>query len=475
MGEPASSGIAAAFALQKAGVERRRLAFGLAERRAALSGLRDTVRRREGEIVAALAADFGKPEPEVILTEILPVLQDIRHTLRHLRRWMRSRRVGPTLATFGTASRIQPQARGTCLIIAPWNYPLNLALGPLVSCLAAGNSAIVKPSEMTPATSALIARIVAETFPPDLVTVVEGGRDAATELLALPFDHIFFTGSPAVGRIVMAAAAKNLTSVTLELGGKSPTIIGPGADLARAAQWVAFGKFANAGQTCIAPDHLFVHETVKDAFVTALRARITAAYGADPARSRDLARIVNTHHARRLRGLLDDAVAKGARLVAGGEGQGGQDGREDTRLAPVLIEAVTPEMEIDAAEIFGPILPIMAYDDVSDVIARINARPKPLALYVFDRDRAFADRIVAATSSGGVGVNLTVMHYTHPDLPFGGVNESGIGAAHGEHGFRAFSHERGIMENRFSALPLLFPPYGERARRLVGLAKRFLG
>jgi len=460
--------IASAFALQKAGVEKRRLEFGLAERLAALAALRGTVQKRQDEIVAALAADFGKPETEVILTEILPVLQEIRHTSAHLKKWMKPRSVSPTLATLGTASRIRREPRGVCLIVSPWNYPFNLALGPLVSCLAAGNSAILKPSEMTPATSALIASIVAEAFAPDLVTVIEGAREASTALLALPFDHIFFTGSPAVGKIVMEAAAKNLTSVTLELGGKSPTIVGPGADLKRAAEWVTFGKFANAGQTCIAPDHLFVHESVRKGFLAALRARIAKAYGNDPLASPHLAGIVNDHHAGRLGRLLDDATANGAKIIGGGE-------RNGTRMAPTLLEAVTPDMEIDREEIFGPVLPVIAYADIDEVIARINARPKPLALYVFDRDRAFAERIIAATSSGGVGVNLTVMHYTHPGLPFGGVNNSGIGAAHGEHGFAAFSHERAIMENRFSSLPMLFPPYTAGVRRLAGMAKKLLG
>lgn len=460
--------IAAAFARIRAGDADRRAHFGLRERRAALAALRAAMLRNEAAIVAALHADFGKPEPEVVLTEILPVLQEIRHTSARLRRWMRPRHVLPTLATFGTRATIRREPRGTCLIISPWNYPFNLAMGPLVSALAAGNGAVIKPSEMTPATSALIARIVAETFAPDLVTVVEGGKEVATALLALPFDHIFFTGSPAVGRIVMAAAARTLASVTLELGGKSPTVVGPGADIARAADWIAFGKFANAGQTCIAPDHLFVHDSVRAPFLDALRARVRRAYGDDPGQSADLARIVNDHHAGRLRRLLDDALARGARILDGG-------GQEGTRLHPTLIEGLTPEMEIDREEIFGPVLPVIPFTDLAEVIARINARPKPLALYVFDRDRGFADRIIAATSSGGVGVNLTVMHYTHPGLPFGGVNHSGIGAAHGEHGFRAFSHERSIMENRFSALPLLFPPYGPRVRRLAQLAKRLLG
>lgn len=458
----------ALFEAQRRLVPARRTGFGLAERRDALDRLRAMLRAHEAEIIAAIAADFGKAATETRLSEILPVLQEIAHARRHLRRWMRPRRVWPSLTTFGTSGRVIAEPRGVALIIGPWNYPLLLTLGPLVSALAAGNAVILKPSEKTPATSALIASMIGATFPPDLVAVVEGGVPETTELLALPFDHIFFTGSPAVGKIVMEAAARNLASVTLELGGKSPTVVGPGADLKRAADWVTFGKFANAGQTCIAPDHLFVHESVKDGFLAALRARIAKAYGKDPLASPHLAGIVNDHHAGRLGRLLDDALAKGARIVGGGE-------RNGTRIAPTLMEAVTPDMEIDREEIFGPVLPVIAYSEVGEVISRINARPKPLALYVFDRDRAFAERIIAATSSGGVGVNLTVMHYTHPGLPFGGVNNSGIGAGHGEHGFLAFSHERAIMENRFSSLPMLFPPYTAGVRRLAGMASRMLG
>ena len=459
--------IAALVAAQRAGSDARRVHFGRAERRAALDRLAATVKAEQAAIIAALQADFGKPEAETVLTEILPVLQEIHHARRHLRRWMKPRRVGLTLVALGTSARIVPQAKGTCLIIAPWNYPFLLALGPLVSALAAGNAAVIKPSELTPATSALIARLVAAAFPPDLVAVVEGGREAAEALLEQPFDHVFFTGSPAVGRSVMAAAAKHLASVTLELGGKSPCIVGPGADLDRAAAWIAFGKFANAGQTCIAPDHLFVHEAVKEAFLAKLRARIARAYGGGAA-SPDLARIVNDAHAARLAGLVRDALAKGARLAL----DGGQDGRA---MGPTLLEAVTPEMEIDREEIFGPVLPVVTYADATEVIARINARPKPLALYVFDRDRARVDQVVGATTSGSVGVNLTVLQFSHAGLPFGGVGNSGLGAAHGEHGFRAFSHDRAVLVNRFSVLPMIFPPYTAGVRRMIGLAQRVLG
>ncbi|WP_417586426.1 aldehyde dehydrogenase family protein [Pararhodobacter oceanensis] len=464
---PIPPDISAAFERQAARVVDRRRNYGLAERRADLARLSEVITANEAAIVAALAEDFDKPETEVILTEIIPVQQDIKHARRHLGRWMRPARAAPSLATFGTSARVRPEARGVCLIIAPWNYPFSLALGPLVSCLAAGNAAIVKPSEMTPATSALIARLIAEAFPPDLVTVCEGAVEVSQALLALPFDHIFFTGSPAVGKIVMAAAAKTLASVTLELGGKSPTIIGPDADLKRAADWVVFGKFANAGQTCIAPDHLYVHASVKEEFTDLLRARIGKAFG-DGGASPALASIVNAKHAERLGKLLADAREKGAEVTLGGS-------RDGVRVAPTLLEAITPEMEIDREEIFGPILPIMTYEDLTQVIAQINARPKPLSLYIFDKDRSRIDRIIAETSSGSVGVNLTMIQFIHHGLPFGGVNNSGIGNAHGRYGFRAFSHERAVLSNYFSALPLIFPPYTRRVKRLIGLAKRVLG
>ena len=461
------SDLDALFAAHAAQVMARRRDFGYAARRKLLHALARTIRAEEAAICAALAADFGKPAAEVILTEILPVGQEIRHTLRHLRGWMRPARVPVNLAMLGTSARVIPQARGVCLIIAPWNYPFNLMLGPLVSAIAAGNSAILKPSEITPATAALIAELVAKVFPPDLVSTVQGGPEVAQALLALPFDHIFFTGSPTVGRKVMAAAAQNLSSVTLELGGKSPTIIGPNANIAQAAHWISFGKFGNAGQTCIAPDHVFVHHSVKADFTAALQARIAAAYGKG-ATSPHLARIVNDHHALRLQGLLDDAVSKGADVLSGG----GADGRS---FPPTLIASLTPEMHISNEEIFGPILPIIAYNDLDEVIAAINARPKPLALYVFDRKIDFIDQVLMQTTYGSVGVNLTMAQFSHMGLPFGGVNGSGIGAAHGRAGFDAFSHQRAVLRNIASPLPRLFPPYTARVRRLIDMVKRILG
>jgi aldehyde dehydrogenase (NAD+) len=459
--------VAALFQAMAAGNEARRIGFGHAERHEALGKLADAVRRNEAALIAALKADLGRPEAETILMDYVNVLQEIRHARRHLRSWMRPRWAMPTLATFGSSGRIEAQPRGTCLIIAPWNVPFNLALGPLVSCLAAGNAAIIKPSEMTPATSGLITRLIAETFPPDLVTVVEGDKTVAEALLSLPFDHIFFTGSPAVGKIVMTAAAKHLSSVTLELGGKSPVIVGEGADLKQAADWITFGKFLNAGQICISPDHLYVHASVKSAFLDLLRARIVKAFGSGEA-SPHLTRIVSPGHAARLSGLIADAMAKGATPTLA-QGQDGQ------AMGPHLIEGMTPDMRLAEDEIFGPILPVIPFDDLDPVIAAINKQSKPLALYIFDRDRARVRRIVAATTSGAVGVNLALVQFGHTNLPFGGVNGSGIGSAHGHAGFRAFSHDRAVLRNRFMPLPLLFPPYGPRVMRLLGLLKRVLG
>lgn len=458
----------ALFEAQRRLVPARRTGFGLAERRDALDRLRAMLCAHEAEIIAAIAADFGKAATETRLSEILPVLQEIAHARRHLRRWMRPRRVWPSLTTFGTSGRVIAEPRGVALIIGPWNYPLLLTLGPLVSALAAGNAVILKPSEKTPATSALIARMIGATFPPDLVAVVEGGVPETTGLLALPFDHIFFTGSPAVGRVVMAAAARTLASVTLELGGRSPAIVTEGADIAQAARWIAWGKFLNAGQTCVAPDHVYVHEDLAPRLIAALRAEIRRAYGPDPRQSPDLARIVSAADWARLAGLVEDARAGGAEVL-----EGGLSDAATRYVAPTLIAGATPDMALLRTEIFGPVLPILTFRDLAEPVAAINAGERPLALYVFG-DRAVARRVVEATSSGSVGINLTVAPFVHPNLPFGGIGHSGLGAAHGEAGFRAFSHEKPVLANRFSMLPLVFPPYGRRVRGLVaGLLRLF--
>ena len=451
--------LAELFARHKAQVAGRRVSFDRAARLAALAALRQAVLDQQNQIIAALQSDFGKHPVETLLSEIMPVLQEIDHARRHLRGWMRGRRVWPGLTTLGASARVVPQARGVALIIAPWNYPVTLALGPLVSALAAGCSVIVKPSEMVPATSALLNTLIARTFPADLVAVAEGGVEVATELLALPFDHIFFTGSPEVGRVVMAAAARHLASVTLELGGKSPVIVGPDANIAQAARWIAWGRFFNGGQTCVAPDHVFVDQAIAPAFSVALKAEVARMWG----QPGNLARVVNARHAARLRGLIADAAALGAQ-VTGGQGEG-------TTLTPTLLEGTTEAMAVSHQEIFGPVLPLIPYADLKAVLARIEAGPKPLALYVFG-GKELADKVVAETTSGSVGVNLTVLTFSHPNLPFGGIGNSGLGAAHGHDGFRAFSHERAVMVNHFLPMRFLMPPYGARVRRLARLLLR---
>ncbi|MDZ7909131.1 MAG: aldehyde dehydrogenase family protein [Gemmobacter sp.] len=440
---------------------------GLALRRAILGRLADGIRRAEPQIVAALAQDLGRNASETALVEILPLLQEIAHARRNLGRWMRPRRLRTGLSGLGTRALLMTEPKGTCLILAPWNYPFVLALGPLVSCLAAGNGAIIKPSELAPASAALIAGLVADAVDPDLATVIEGDKTMAERLLALPFDHIFFTGSPEVGRVVMAAAARHLASVTLELGGKSPCIVGPGADLDQAARWIVFGKFVNAGQTCIAPDHVLVHDSQQDGLRAALRRAVERAYPGGLA-ARDLGAIVSDSHTARLTGMLGEALAEGARLVCGGAAR-------NRRIAPTIVEAMPEGCTLDRAEIFGPILPLIPYSDLDQALARINDRPKPLAIYVFDRDKAMIDRVLRETSSGAVGVNLTMLQFSNPRLPFGGIGTSGLGAAHGEWGFRAFSHEKPVLRNHLSPVPLLFPPYGARGARLIGWARRLLG
>lgn len=455
--------IPALFAGHKTQVAARRTSFDRAARLEALMALRQMVLTRQDDIAAAIAADFGKHPTEVQLTEIIPVLQEISHARRNLRRWMRHRWVPPSLIMLGTSARIVPQPKGAALIIAPWNFPLMLALGPLASALAAGCSAIIKPSELTPATSALLAEMIAATFPDDLVSVVQGGPAAAARLLELPFDHIFFTGSPAVGRIVMAAAAKTLASVTLELGGKSPVIVGPDADVAKAAKWIAWGRFMNGGQTCVAPDHVFVHASKAEALTAALRARIAAMYGDDPVRSPALARVVDGRNFSRLAALAEDARTAGASVLARGQAD------EAARImTPTLLTGTHAGMAISTEEIFGPLLPLIPYAALDDVLARINAAPHPLALYIFG-SAALARRVTQATTSGSVGVNLTVMPFIHANLPFGGVGTSGIGAAHGWAGFAAFSHLRPVLHNRFLPMSLLFPPYTGGVKRLVAL------
>lgn len=438
----------------------------IAERIARLKKLRAAMMARREDFYAAFQKDYRKPSAEVEATEFMPVLDEIRHAIGSLKKWAQPKRVWPTMATAFTQSWIEVQPRGRVLIVAPWNFPLNLCFGPLVSALAAGNTVILKPSEMTPAVSTVMAEVIASTFAPNEVALFEGALPTSQVLLDLPFDHIFFTGSPAVGKVVMAAAAKHLTSVTLELGGKSPVIVDETADLKLAAETLMWGKLANCGQICVAPDHVFVHESVKDRFVQACRAVIAERYGSTPEAQRNsphFARVINQRHTQRIAGLLSDAQTRGAKVVLGGEVDVAQ-----CYIAPTLLEQVPAEASIMSEEIFGPVLPIITYRDVDEVVREINANPKPLALYLFSTNKARTRRLIEQTSSGGVAINHCVLHYAHGNLPFGGVNNSGIGSAHGEYGFKAFSHERAVLKSGPVLMAkLFFPPYTGFKQKII--------
>ncbi|MCM5569431.1 aldehyde dehydrogenase family protein [Burkholderiaceae bacterium FT117] len=441
------------------------------DRIARLEKLGKALRARRADIHRAGVEDSGKPPEEVDLSEIFPVLHEIAQARRHLAKWMRPKRVPPTRAMLGTRAEVRRIPKGVCLIVSPWNYPFNLSFGPLVSAIAAGNTAVLKPSELTPNCSRLIAGIVAETFPPEEVAVVEGGADAARRLLALPFDHVFFTGSTAVGRQVMKAAADHPSPVTLELGGKSPFIVDESADLDRTVRNLVGTKFVNIGQTCVAPDLVYVHERVRDEFLRKLKARIERVYGGDPAAqraSRDYARVVDQRHFERLQGLLDDALARGARIVAGGDLD-----PQSRFVAPTVLVDLSAGSRILEEEIFGPLLPVIEFSDLDAVIREIGFRPTPLALYVFGEDRERIERVLDGAPSGGACVNSSVIHFAHGNLPFGGLGASGMGNAHGEWGFRTFSHERAVLVDRFGLSHLLFPPYTGKVRALVAATLRF--
>lgn len=440
------------------------------ERIAKIRRLRDAVIAHADDWYVAAYADFKKPAGEVDLAEILPICIEANDAIRHLKQWMKPRRVWPTLLTLGTQSYVQYEPRGCCLIIGPFNYPVNLTLGPLVSAIAAGNTVIVKPSELTPHLSALIAQVIRSVFSEDEVAVFEGEADVSQALQSLPFDHVFFTGSPAIGKLVMASAAQHLASVTLELGGKSPTIVDASADLKLAAKNIIWAKFANAGQTCIAPDHVYVHASVKHAWLECCRQEIAQAYGttlAEQQASPHLAHLVNRRHTERVHSLLDDARAQGAHVVMGGD-----VATDDCFVQPTLLIDAPNDARVMKEEIFGPLLPVVTYDHLDAVIAKINVGPKPLAIYLFSHSEAHIHQVLTNTTSGGICINHSLLQFMHGNLPFGGVNNSGIGHAHGHYGFKAFSHEKSVLRTQFSLAATLFsagqvPPFIRKLLRMV--------
>ena len=426
-----------------------------------LAGIERMVRECEKEIFEALHADLGKPEIEALSTEITYVANDAAHARKHLSKWMKPTRVSTPLVVKPAKAEIYSEPLGVVLIIAPWNYPFQLLMAPLIGPIAAGNCAILKPSEVTPHTSAMIAKLLPRYLDPTCFEVIEGGVKETTKLLEERFDHIFYTGNGTVGRIVMRAAAEHLTPVTLELGGKSPAIVDATADLDVAAHRIVWGKFFNAGQTCVAPDHVLVEESVHDALVTRMVAAVREFYGDQPQDSDSYARIVNEKHHDRLVKLLD---APGKHEVA----CGGTHDRSDRYIAPTILTDVHDDSPTMADEIFGPILPVLAMRDVDQAIARVNAHDKPLALYVFSSDTATQEKVLAETSSGGASVNHIWLHLACPELPFGGVGESGIGAYHGHHSFDLFSHKKSVLKKPTALDPtILYPPYTDLKTKLI--------
>ena len=437
------------------------------ERVRKLQRLRAKLEARRHAIHDALYADFRKPSEEVDLTEIMPVLLEIQHAAKHLADWMKPKKVSTPITLLGTSSEVRYEPKGVGLIIAPWNYPITLTLGPLVSAIAAGCTAVLKPSEYTPHTSGLIKELLGEVFEEREVAVFEGDYRVSQTLLELPFNHIYFTGSPQVGKIVMRAAAEHLASVTLELGGKSPTIVDETADVEDAAQKITYGKFANTGQTCIAPDYVYVHERIRPAFVEALRRQIQAFYGATPdarAASPAYARVINAKHHKRLTGLVDDAVERGARVQTGGTTDA-----EARFLDPTVLTDVPPDSQAMQEEIFGPVLPVLGFTSIDEVLATIHSKSTPLALYVFSQNEATIEYVLNHTTAGGTTVNDTLLHFMHPDLPFGGHNTSGIGKGYGHYGFLAFSNERAVLRQKLKHSPfkLAYPPYGPKTSKLI--------
>ncbi len=441
------------------------------DRKKKLKKLRDEIFENQDKIEQIIYSDFRKPAIEAAYSEIAPVIIQINYALRNLDDWMAPKEVDTPLVFLGTASKVVFEPKGNTLILTPWNYPFQLPLVGIISAVAAGNTAILKPSEFTPHTSAYLKELLAKVFPENEVAVVEGDHTVSAELLKLKFDHIHFTGSPAVGKHIMRAAADNLTSVTLELGGKSPVIIDETANVKAAAMKIAWGKFLNEGQICIAPDYVLIHESKHDEFIEKMRERIKQNFGDNPQQSPDLCRIVNNKHFHRIKRILDDAVSQGAKIEAGGQVYEGEN-----YIAPTVLSNVPVGAQVLEEEIFGPLLPLIKYRDINEALAFINAREKPLALYIFSEKRKNQEFILNNTSAGGTVINDNLVHQSQPNLPFGGVNNSGIGKSMGHYGFKEFSNERAVVKQLHSGstMQMLYPPYKGFHRKLINFMLRWL-
>ncbi len=431
-------------------------------RKETLIKLLNTIILHEAEIVQALQDDFNKSEFEAVLTETNYVISELKDTIKNLYKWAKPRKVIPSILNFPSTDTIYKEPYGKILIIAPWNYPFQLALCPLIAAIAAGNQVVLKPSELTPKTEEVISKIIVKTFPINHVEVIKGGAEVSQKLLSQRWDYIFFTGSIAVGKIVAKAAAVNLTPVTLELGGKNPCIIDETANLKLAAKRIVWGKFINAGQTCIAPDYILIQKEMKTHFLEYLKIEITKAYGENPVLSPDFARIINTKNWLRLANMIDEE-----KVIFGG-----QTNIEDRYISPTLIEEFDTDSLIMKEEIFGPLLPILIYENENDIATIISKYEKPLAFYVFSDNKSFSKKMIQKYSFGGGCINDTVIHFSNKRLPFGGVGHSGIGAYHGQLSFDTFSHKKGIVTKaNWLDLPLRYAPYNDKLNAIKKLLR----
>jgi len=438
------------------------------ERKEKLRKLKLLIQQNEQLIFEALQKDLRKSEFEAALTEVYFVYAEIDFAIKNLSNWLKPRSVAASLSSFFTKNRIFYEPKGVSLIISPWNYPFQLLIAPLVSAIAAGNCAMLKPSELSPATTSLLLKLINDNFDSKEVACFEGGVEVSEALLELPFDHIFFTGSPKIGKVVMAAAARHLSSVTLELGGKSPAIITEDADLQKSAEKIVWGKFINSGQTCIAPDYVLIHSSKEQEFLSLAKLKIEQLfYNNNVLDKSSYGKIINSGHYQRLEALRDKALKDGAIVV-----KGGTDSIEDQTLAPVLLSNVSASSAIMQEEIFGPLLPVISYESIDKAIEFINQRPKPLALYVFSGSGEVIRDTIRQTSAGGTCVNDVVIHISNPNLPFGGIGNSGAGSCHGFFGFKAFSHERAVMfQSKMDFSKIAYPPYSEKRGLLKWLKK----
>lgn len=442
------------------------------DRKEKLRALRRAFISRRSDLKRAIYTDFGRPPTETDLIEYLPTLGELDGAIANVKHWSRPTRLSTPLSLTGATSEVIPEPKGLCLIISPWNYPVNLALSPLISCIAAGNTALLKPSEFTPATCGFLRDLIGSVFRDNEVGILEGGPEVSQALLEQPFDHIFFTGSPQIGRVVMAAAAKGPTSVTLELGGKSPALVQSSANIADTARKLVWAKFVNAGQTCIAPDYILVESDIAASFKEALCRRIRQVYPSETKAGRrgsDYTQIITKRHASRLLDLIADARDRGAKVLLGGTGD-----IDDRYISPTVLDQISPDMKISKEEIFGPVLPVIEVGNLDEAIAHVNAAPPPLSSYIFTRDKKASKQFFTQAPAGGSCVNHALVHFGNEKLPFGGIGPSGIGRSHGQAGFNAFSNMRSVMRDRFSPTHFFFPPYTSKKKTMMNAFMRFM-